>query len=389
MSTYLRKISITVIFCCLFGILFLLSSKEQEIEIQEKIIIQEVIVEKIIEKPFEIIVDRPVEIIVEKRVEVYQKKEWNDHLIRFYQGPLVSYHNPNCPKYVHVPINKVAGLGHRLINWCVNRMISDMFNITMVVSTIEMNGDHGGYNGADQFFGFNYEEKSFEQVKSIPDITIVNIPDFPQKKDLQEMFIPFKDSIQPYSDKCNVLFVQQEVWPPTLLPIKFIALRKFQESLKRQNLPNLVYQQNTINIAIHIRIGDNRDTPMSYFPNLLSEIISILHPLVPSIFVFSEGRDFQELVSFKNLIYMNSDAITSFYHLTQSDITICSASSFCTIASLLSTKPLFVLAPDRPQDLDYKSCNIGNICVNNKEGKFGQTDVSFLKDFIIKWSVEH
>lgn len=345
-----QHLIILISFLCLLGILFLHTKKE---------------------------------IIIEK--EIVFEKEIKNHLIEYYQGPLISYFNPECPRYIHVPINQNAGLGHRLINWCVNKMIAEFFNLTMVVTSFEGHGDHGSYPGADDFFGLM---KGEIRLADLFGVQFVNLMDFPQTPKISDMFIPFKNSISPYENQCNIIFMQKEIWVPSLLPVKFIALKKFQESIKN-NPYELIYKKDKLNLAIHIRIGDNHDTPMNYFPTILTEIIDIFYPIVPQVYIFSEGSDFIELSSFKNIQYVNLGALESFYHLTQSDLTICSASSFCTIASLLSIKPLFLLSPDRPQDLDYKTCTIGNICLSNKEGKMSQTEISFLRDFLIRWIVKN
>ena len=169
---------------------------------------------------------------------------------------------------------------------------------------------------------------------------------------------------------------------------RWIMAQKFKNAPHREPI-QLVYDKNEFIIAVHIRVGDVTPTPESYFITVLSQITSYLKDIPYRIHVFIDNQGPEE---WPNLVKAHEDRIIfhnqmspfdSFYHLTQADIEVMSASGFSQMSAILGTKQLSFSPPSR-EAFPLKFCPPAAVCCD-KEGNFDADGVIRLQWLKTRW----
>lgn len=166
--------------------------------------------------------------------------------------------------------------------------------------------------------------------------------------------------------------------------------RKFLHAPRRQPM-KLVYDPGHFIIGVHIRVGDTTPTPETFFVNVLGEITRYLQaasvPYHIHVFIDDQGPD-----KWPNLAKAHQGRMTfhgkmspfeSFYHLTQADIEVMSASGFSQFSAILGNKALPFSPPSR-EKFPLKFCPPAAVCCN-REGHFQADGVVRLQWLIKRW----
>ena len=296
--------------------------------------------------------------------------------------------NEACPRFVAMHQNFAAGIGHRLVGYTMAMHIAIWFNATFAHTGLDGgNGLHGNYDGWDAWLGFTNGEHGFDHVKQRPGITVLKLPSLPGEKGTagywyHEFIV--NQWLQFFTDDkyCNTLFVlPTDQWAYDLsATTKLIMSRKFERNQalhaakaaaaaaaavavvavpvpgEEKLTPSykVVWEAKAVNVAVHVRVGDQMPTP----ENIMTRIVSgtILSALTAvglkapvHVHVFAEGKgesDFALFAALPNVkFYPTMPAQETFFHLTQADFLVGSFSSFSWAAGQLSNKPLYFSQP--------------------------------------------
>lgn len=166
--------------------------------------------------------------------------------------------------------------------------------------------------------------------------------------------------------------------------------RKFLHAPHRQPI-SLVYNPNDLIIGVHIRVGDVTPTPESFFVNVLSQITHYLIkysvPYHIHVFIDDQGPDKWPKLAQAHEGHMTFHSkmspFDSFYHLTQADIEVMSASGFSQFSAILGTKALSFSPPSR-ELFPLKFCPPGAVCCD-RDGHFQADGVVRLQWLIKRW----
>lgn len=263
--------------------------------------------------------------------------------------PRKSPHQLQCPKAVCVPIDRQAGLGHRLTNVLMGYILSLTLDIPLAGPRLEHHGNHhGDYPGADALFrleeelvqcpvkGNEYEndalgnwtllmlnsdEYSFDSfVFGTPEtdgdgdgdgdatttksININSLPYGNPNLDFTGATNDGCDAIEELrtivsNAECNTLFISGQFYVKTYLSAHE-GLRSMYRGGEAQVanalLSTYLYKQDEFNIAFHIRDGGDLDANykhMLYFHTIIDTILEEIAPTnIPvAIYIFSEGPE--------------------------------------------------------------------------------------------------
>lgn len=359
----------------------------------------------------------------------------------------------SCPKFVVGYQNYAAGIGHRMSNWAMALHTAMTYNVTFAHTGFDGGGGrHGNYDGWDAWLGFTEGEIGVDDVMKRPGIKKVALPSGGQQYTMNEAITKQWREIILRRDNpaehCNVLYVTpQDEWmydistlTKAIMSVKFAAaMRKHKAAGEKMGLlpgpvhqdlmeklssepekkqiahyysvvTDLVWNPADINIAVHIRVGDQYPTPervhaevlrTTILPELGAAGIRGLRTSV-HVHVFAEGADrdtFPEIAAIDaspllawadaagkerrpgdgGLVtvhfWPNVDAMRSFYHLTIADFSILSFSSFSQWAAHLALKPL---SYSQPSSDIYRMCGEAVVCC------FHSGDCSFAAQYRTK-----
>jgi hypothetical protein len=282
--------------------------------------------------------------ILQYRVKWFYGKKFYPLLYKSGLNTLI-YNNKaeNKVNYFTAVPNRGAGIGHQMANWIAGYWFAKKFKLKF--AHIPFSQDSW-----EIFLGFGDRESLVDDLVKTENYKLVKLPKFNEKNAKEVQII--EKIIQSYSEQ-NVVFVaEQDQFYKDQFGVIDEIKKKFHQSSEREN-DQLIYSEDTFNIAIHVRrgdivIGQQNDNPNlimrwldnNYFENVLSAVIENIRTNKPiAIYLFSQGSltDFSEFEKYKNIHFcLDMNAQDSFLHMVNADMLITSKSSFSYKPALLS-----------------------------------------------------
>ncbi len=240
-------------------------------------------------------------------------------------------------------LNQGAGVGHQMANWIAGYWFSKQFNLKFAQVPFSS-------TKWETFLGFGEAFPQMDFLIQNEDYKKVKLPLFDENNSHEVNRI--KDIINSYSNKKVVFVTEQDQFYKDQFGVEDDIKKMFHSSKAREK-DNLTFDQNSFNIAIHVRRGDitigqlNKNPNLimrwqdnDYFINVLTNVLeNIATDKKIQIYLFSQGKkeDFKEFSKFDNIIYcLDMDAQDSFLHMVFADLLITSKSSFSYKPALLS-----------------------------------------------------
>lgn len=238
--------------------------------------------------------------------------------------------------------NKGAGIGHQMGNWNAGYWYAQRFGVQYAYSPFSK-------PSWDDFLGFGEGEVTAKELLT-KGYKKRKLPYFDEKKEEDMQLI--QGMIDAYRNQKVVFFLELDQFYEAQYGVMEHIKKKFHHASARKQ-EKLVYQENCLNIAVHIRRGDivigqttqaegltKRWLTTEYSANIIKSIVSIIpKDKKYQIYVFSQGEiaDFPELQDIEHLVYcLDMPARESFLHMVKADILITSKSSFSYKPALLS-----------------------------------------------------
>jgi len=238
--------------------------------------------------------------------------------------------------------NRGAGIGHQMGNWNSGYWFAKKFGVQYAYSSF-------GDPAWDRFLGFGEGETTAKELLR-QGYKKRKLPYFDEASEADMELI--QAMIDAYRGKKIVFFLELDQFYGKQYGAMEHIKKKFYSALTRKE-DRLIYEQNCLNIAVHIRRGDitkgqetkepgltKRWLTTDYYAELLREILQ----LIPTgmryrIYLFSQGeeKDFPELKEIPDLVYcLDMPARDSFLHMVKADVLLTSKSSFSYKPALLS-----------------------------------------------------
>jgi len=239
--------------------------------------------------------------------------------------------------------NRGAGIGHQMANWIAGYWFAEQFGLQF---------SHCPFSSLEweEFLGFGKDEIHLSQLVEKQGYKKVRLPLF-NEKNAREL-AQIQKIVKSYKHQ-NIVFVceQDQFYRDQFGVMSTIKKKFYNASFDKKN--NLLYSENSYNIAIHVRRGDivsgqetknpnllMRWQDKAYFENVLTAVLAKLQSRKPiAIYLFSQGalEDFKEFDHFENINYcLEMNAQDSFLHMVYADLLITSKSSFSYKPALLS-----------------------------------------------------
>lgn len=308
-------------------------------------------------------------------------REWAESITREYLGtpPRTSVINEECPRFVYAFQNHNAGFGHRLTNWVMALHTAVVLNLTFTHTSFDGgSGQHGNYNGWDSWLSFTKGEHGLDDVVKRPGSGRKELPSVGGYYGYNEKVIA---SWKPFVENspCNTVFqIPSDQWmydiSSTTRALMAIKFEQYAVPNPPSSLPE--WNDNDINIAVHVRFGDQYPTNERVHARIISDTIlpALEEAGVKSriaIHIFAEDKvggslpaleAINQNIKGKNIVlfyHPKADPRTSFWHLTQCDFLVMSFSSFSWAAAQVSLKPL---AYAQPSSDIMKMCSEASVC---------------------------
>jgi hypothetical protein len=240
---------------------------------------------------------------------------------------------PNKAFFSAIP-NPGAGIGHQLANWIAGYWFSQKFGLKFAhIPFSNPRWEHvlGLFNG--QVLVSDLLDQSGYRSVRLPLFDEYNSEEMARTENI----------IESYSGQNVVFIAEQDQFYKDQFGSS-PALKKLFYTAPARSEDNVIYNKDTLNIAIHVRRGDivmssndkNDNLKMrwqdnGYFENVLQSVLEIVKNRNYRIFLFSQGRpeDFATFEKFDNIsLCLDMNAIDSFLHMCFADILITSKSSF-------------------------------------------------------------
>lgn len=232
-----------------------------------------------------------------------------------------------------------AGIGHQLANWNSGFYFAKTFNIKFA---------HTQFSSPkwESFLGFGGNEILSKDLIGSSEYKKIRLPRFDSNN--PEHMELIQSIINSYADK-KVLFMFEinQGYPAQCDTYKELSDKFFSANSRKDD--NLIFKENSYNIAIHIRrrmkvesddVWADRGLDNVYFYNVLTSALFALKTNKDiNIYFFSQGTeaDFPEFKSFTNFHYcMDMNPYDSFLHMVNADLLISSKSSFSYKPALIS-----------------------------------------------------
>lgn len=252
--------------------------------------------------------------------------------------------------YMTARPNPGAGIGHQMANWIAGYWFAKQFGLKFAHVPFSNIQKPFQPNAWDEFLGFGRDEVSAKSLLKKGWKKVV-LPLFDEYNEKQCSII--KNIIYSYKGHKVVFFLEQDQFYHDQYGVLDDINRKFRD-LHNIKSESLIYDQNELNLAVHIRRGDIVQKPgqnipnltmrwisNSYFINAINTILGRLNTEKPvHIYLFSQGKeeDYAEFKQFKNVTYcLNMDAQKSFLHMVFADVLVTSKSSFSYKPALLNS----------------------------------------------------
>jgi hypothetical protein len=291
-----------------------------------------------------------------------------------------------CTRMVYAEQNWAAGLGHRLNQWTAAFHAALAFNATFVHT--EMNGgvgNHGNYDGWDEWMGLGVGELSLGDARALakekgyPDAQLPNFGgEYMHNEEAhrgERWGNALRECGRLWKTGTDKWFYDHSTTSKSAMALKFDDAMQVPGAGSAA-IKERAYDPLAINVALHIRKGDQYPTKEGVFVGILREVIlpgldaqeGLKGPV--AVHVFSEAKDFPALLALHGSRTPGGLALTvalhpdmaprpSFWHLTQADFLLMSYSSFSWAAAQLALRPL-TFSP-RSSD-DYRMCGDTSVC---------------------------
>lgn len=234
--------------------------------------------------------------------------------------------------------NEGAGIGHQIANFNGGYHYSEIFNIPFAYP--------GFHNKSwDEFLGFGENEISVKQLKKNGYI----IRKLPYFNESEQSLALIRQIINSYAGKKVILSVELDQFYQNQYEVIPYIKRKFESATARKN-DKMLYNENEINVALHIRRGDickgqktgnksltKRWLTLEYFENIIKNLKDATDKRI-HIYIFSQGEEKYEIFEkYGKITYcIDMSEKDSFLHMVRADILIISKSSFSYKPALLS-----------------------------------------------------
>ncbi len=244
--------------------------------------------------------------------------------------------------YLTLEPNRGAGIGHQMGNWLAGYCLAEKFGVKYAYSRFP-SADW------DDFLGFGEHEISTKEL-ILCGYTKKRLPGF--NSDNEEDMKRIAGIINSYQGKKVIFYLSLDQYYRNIQEAERFVKEKFNNAKSRHN-DKIIYERDTLNIAIHIRRGDivagqttlapeltKRWMTNDYYATLLKEVVSCIpKDRKYQIYLFSQGtrEDFPEFDTIKNVkLCFDMPTRDSFLHMIRADILITSKSSFSYKPALLS-----------------------------------------------------
>lgn len=273
--------------------------------------------------------------------------------------------------YLTKTVNPSAGIGDQLASWISGFYYAKLFGISYAFSPVYP-------EKWNDFLGLECREVSAEYLLRKKGYKKVWLPFFEDNKEEDMQLI--KQIIQAYEGKKVIFFLELHQVYGEQCGVMTELKAKFERAQKR-NDDKLIYLEDDINIAVHIRRGDivggktkgNDNLSMrwldnKYYDKVLKKLTDFLSDRTYHIYLFSQGdeSDFAEFKKYEPITFCNEmSAMDSFLHFVRADILVTSKSSF-------SYKPALIADGIRicPQNFWHGYPKDSNWILVDDEGNF-------------------
>lgn len=244
--------------------------------------------------------------------------------------------------YMTKEVHPGAGIGDQLASWISGYYYAGLFQVNYAHSRFYP-------DKWEEFFDFGAGEENAIRLLKEKKYQRVVLPWFDEdsKSDRQLIY----NIMRSYSGKRVVFFLELNQIYTAQYGVMEVLQDKFNTRHPLQS-ETLIYEPDTLSIAVHIRRGDieigqvNGEEQLTqrwlnneYYIRVLEQIWPLLKNKKAAIYLFSQGSEeaFREFEQFGCVHYcMNMPATDSFLHMTRADILITSKSSFSYKPALLS-----------------------------------------------------
>lgn len=275
------------------------------------------------------------------------------------------------PLYLTKLVNPSAGIGDQLASWISGFYYAKKYGLNYAFSPVYP-------QKWNDFLGLEIGEENTVDLIKKHGYRKVWLPYF-DEKDLEDDLL-IKQIIQSYRGKKVVFFLELHHVYGEQYGVMTELKEKFEMSPNRKT-DQLIYCQDDVNIAVHIRRGDitagrtngNENLSMrwldnEYYDKILTVLTQALKTRKIHIYVFSQGEE-KEFLAFKKyspITFCNEmSAMDSFLHFVRADILVTSKSSF-------SYKPALIADGIRicPQNFWHGYPKDSNWILVDDEGNF-------------------
>ncbi|MDQ8195937.1 hypothetical protein QEH59_15995 [Coraliomargarita sp. SDUM461004] len=230
--------------------------------------------------------------------------------------------------------NPGAGIGHQLANWMAGYYYSKHFNLTFA---------HIPFPDPrwEDLLALGVAETQFEALLQTKSHKKVSLPKFKSPAEVEAI-------IRSYAGKKVIFVAERDQFLEELPLVQKDIQAKFHT---RHPQPELTFEKETLNIALHIRRGDivnngqaidhlsARFQAVDYFERILQQIIDVSQSNKIRVYLFSQGtkEEFKKLEVIHPLEYcLDMDPYQSFLHMAFANILVTSKSSFSYKPALLN-----------------------------------------------------
>lgn len=244
--------------------------------------------------------------------------------------------------YMTLEPNRGAGIGHQMGNWLAGYCLAKKLGVNYAYSRFPS-------VDWDDFLGLGENEITTQTLlkrgyrrKKLPSVDAEN----------EERMKLIKNIIGSYAGKKVIFYLTLDQYYRNIQEAEEHIKDKFYHANSRVK-DQLIYDKDTLNVAVHIRRGDivegqttrnpeltKRWLTNDYYVALLKQVVSCIPQNKKyHIYLFSQGKeaDFPEFASIPNVSFcFDMSAKNSFLHLIHADILLTSKSSFSYKPALLS-----------------------------------------------------
>lgn len=276
-----------------------------------------------------------------------------------------------CPKFVVVKQNVIAGAGHRFMQAIMAMWFAHLFGVTYVHTSLEDGvSSHESYAGWDAFLGSRIGENAYTAsvvlaANGLVDLHAPGSGGFAQPNDAL---------VRAWGERardpalCNVVYtLPMDFWAYDIGHNTRATLAwKRHEALRLGIAPPLVgrsvFSPRTVAVAVHFRLEDVDGLPQRVGSATLTRIV--VEEVLPSftaagispgsvdVHVFTNQHNATATADVLGALadvprvrvhgFESMNALGTMWHLLDADVTVGCRSSFSTIAGLVSLKPLFL-----------------------------------------------